>query len=245
MELYFVRHGQSENNLLYDRTGSSSGRVADPELTGVGERQAEQVAAFLAGAGDDDTADTASTSRRDLHNATGFDITHCYTSLMVRAVATGHKIAEALGVPLLTWIDLHESGGMYLYDEATDVTTSQPGKSRGYLREHYPRLVLPASVTEAGWWRRSFETKEERAPRARNVLADLLGRHGDTDHRVLVVSHGGFFNHFMRAIFDLPERDDYWFAMHNASITRVDFIDEQRILAYMNRVDFMPPDLIT
>lgn len=242
MELYFVRHGQSENNRLYDRTGSSLGRVADPELTPTGVRQAENVAAFLANAGD---ADAPITERRDLQNVTGFAITHCYTSLMVRAVATGHTIAEALDLPLLTWIDLHESGGMYLHDEETKVTTSQPGKSRTYLREHYPRLVLPEAVTEAGWWNRPFESEEDRAPRARDVVSDLLGRHGGTEHRVVVVSHGGFFNHLMRAIFALPESDDYWFAVNNASITRVDFVEEGRILAYMNRVDFLSGDLIT
>lgn len=39
MTLYLIRHAQSANNDLYDRTGSSLGRVEDPELTPLGGHQ--------------------------------------------------------------------------------------------------------------------------------------------------------------------------------------------------------------
>jgi hypothetical protein len=54
----------------------------------------------------------------------GFHITHVYCSLMERAVATGHRVAEALDLPLLGWIDIHETGGMFLYDEETETHTT-------------------------------------------------------------------------------------------------------------------------
>lgn len=39
MRIFFVRHGQSENNALWARTQSHHGRVPDPELTETGKRQ--------------------------------------------------------------------------------------------------------------------------------------------------------------------------------------------------------------
>ncbi len=240
MQLYFIRHGQSLNNLRYVQTGSSDGRIADPALTEVGEQQAELVARFLVNAGDDGVD-----LDWDPQNIAGFHVTHVYASLMERAVATGHQIAEVLDLPLLTWLDIHETGGMFLYDSETEEHRPQPGRARSYLQTHYPRIVLPDSVTEAGWWNRPFESQEARAPRARRVLRELLERHGDADDRVVFVSHGGFFNHFLHAVLELEGVETLWFGVNNASITRIDFEDGERVVAYMNRVDFLPTTLIT
>jgi broad specificity phosphatase PhoE len=46
MQLYFIRHGQSANNRLWDTTSSDEGRVEDPELTDAGQQQAKLVAQF-------------------------------------------------------------------------------------------------------------------------------------------------------------------------------------------------------
>ena len=48
MILYYIRHGQSANNALWDSSGSSEGRSDDPPLTPVGEAQAQHVAKWLA-----------------------------------------------------------------------------------------------------------------------------------------------------------------------------------------------------
>ncbi|MEW5719039.1 MAG: phosphoglycerate mutase family protein, partial [Chloroflexota bacterium] len=82
MQFYFVRHGQSANNLLYDTTGASDGRSEDPALTALGRRQAEILARFMK------QNDAAFRLSFDRQNLGGFGITHLYTSLMVRAVAT-------------------------------------------------------------------------------------------------------------------------------------------------------------
>ncbi len=41
MQLYIIRHGQSFNNALWDRTGGGNGRLPDPHLTEIGQQQAE------------------------------------------------------------------------------------------------------------------------------------------------------------------------------------------------------------
>jgi len=248
MQFYFIRHAQSENNVLWERTGSSTGRSEDPELTEVGQQQAEFLARFLSGADStprlaQDTA--AKVHVRDVHNVAGFGITHLYSSLMVRAVATGAIIAQALHLPLVAREDLHEVGGIYRKDEETEERIGQAGNNRAYFEAHYPDLVLPGSVGEAGWWNRPFEELEERPLRAQRFLRDLLERHGHTDDRVAVVSHGGFYQYLMAAVLNLPSREGYWFAINNAAITRMDFHEERIGLIYLNRVDFLSKELVT
>jgi len=236
MQFYFIRHGQSENNALWMSTNSHEGRNEDPGLTEVGRRQAEFLAQFL--------SQPASASS-DLQNVAGFGITHLYTSLMVRAVATGTIIANALDLPLVAWEDLHEWGGIYLRDEQTDERTGLPGRNRAYFEQHFPDLALPDSLGEEGWWNRPFEEPELRLPRAKRALHDLLDRHGHTEDRVAAVSHGGFYNYLLAVILNLPEREDHWFALNNTGLSRIDFDEEEIRLIYLNRVDFLPKELIT
>ena len=48
MQLYFVRHGQSQNNLLWELHGHELGRSDDPDLTERGLQQAQAVAELIA-----------------------------------------------------------------------------------------------------------------------------------------------------------------------------------------------------
>lgn len=240
MQFYFIRHGQSQNNALYARTGSWKGRNHDPELTDIGRRQAEHLAQFLRRS--DPTTDT---NDWDPLNTAGFGITHLYSSLMIRAAATGSIVAEALSLPLVAWNDLHEGGGLYLDDEENDGKVGQPGLTRLELVSRFPRLVLPDSLGESGWWNRPYEEPEQRSIRARRFLSDLIERHRHADDRVAVISHGEFYNYFLAALLNLPERDGHWFELSNAGITRLDFSEDHVHLLYTNRVDFLPRELVT
>ena len=122
MQFYFIRHGQSENNLLFLTTGASEGRSHDPELTEVGRKQAEALAQFLCC-----TAPQSPANQFDEQNLAGFGITHLYTSLMVRAVATATTVARALKLPVVAWEELHETGGIYHQDEQTGERAGRPG----------------------------------------------------------------------------------------------------------------------
>jgi 2,3-bisphosphoglycerate-dependent phosphoglycerate mutase len=239
MQFYFIRHAQSANNLLYVTTGSSDGRSDDPELTETGHKQAEVLAQFLCR-----KSAASSANQFDQQNLAGFGITHLYTSLMVRAVATGVVVARALSLPLVAWADLHETGGIYHEDVQTGERVGEPGKNRAYFEAHYRDLVLSPSLGEAGWWNRPFEEREQRPTRAERFLHDLLGRHGGKDDRVAVISHGGFYNVLMRTIFKIA-REDCWFGLNNVAITRIDFDADGAALTYTNRLDFLPWDLVT
>lgn len=243
MQLYFIRHGQSGNNWLWDQTQSSKGRNEDPPLTAAGRKQANLVAQFLAREGG-----PSEPNDNDYQNHTGFNLTHIYSSLMTRAVDTGYTVAQALDLPLIAGKDLHECGGIYLDDENGN-SIGLAGKGRSYFEQTYPQLVLPDYLDEDGWWNRTYEKTEESGPRAERVVRELLERHGNSHDRVGVITHGLFYNHLLSVILKMPPPDvrGYWFVLNNCAITRIDFNRAEDVLGiiYTNRVEHLPRELIT
>jgi 2,3-bisphosphoglycerate-dependent phosphoglycerate mutase len=242
MELYFVRHGQSENNETWLRTGTSNGRHQDPDLTHIGIKQAEHLAKFF--------------HLGECYSPMGTDncldkneiwITHLYTSLMIRSIKTGLSIAHACEIPLVGRIDIHESGGIYLQDEGSGEKVGLPGKNRLEFQQCFPDLCLPPEVSNQGWWNQPFEKPQEALQRAQKVLQSLLDTHSKSQDRVVMVSHGDFYNNFMLAVLGLTDREriNVHFAMNNAAVSRLDFSPEGIEIIYLNRHDFMPGDLIT
>jgi 2,3-bisphosphoglycerate-dependent phosphoglycerate mutase len=255
MQLYFIRHGQSENNALWDRAGPREERNPDPELTELGHEQARRLARFLAGYLSSDLpsagkrlqdAETRliSPSRSTAQSVNAFDLTHIYCSPMIRAIHTGTYIAQALELPLILWEDVHELGGIFQEDQETGQEIGLPGNDRSYLKGRYPGLVLPDGWGNGGWWSRPFERREQRIHRAQRFFRELKRRHGESDDRVAVVSHAGFGNYMLVVALDWPNRGQNGFVLNNASITRIDFKEHMRVV-YTNRVDFLPQVLIS
>lgn len=241
MRLFFIRHGQSVNNALWDESGSNSGRSEDPELTAAGHKQASLLAHFIS---EKDLAGRQNGNRRESSRDT-FGFTHLYTSLMVRSVATATYVAQATGLTLVGWPEIHECGGIYEDGEEEGQRFGLPGKTRSYFTQHYRHLVLPESVTDDGWWNKPFETYEDRPQRAAQVYQMLLERHGQTNDRVAIVSHGGFYMELMRVFFKIGE-ENCWYMMNNTGISRFDFRDNGEIsLIYHNRTEHLPETLIT
>ncbi len=249
MELYFIRHGQSENNALYGAEDYDMGnRRSDPKLTELGHRQAQLAADFLKRG-----AKSALIQRKGFQNRTEYGLTHIYCSLMERAVQTGSIIAQTLDVPLFGVPDLHEVGGVY-YDEIIDGVSNiriEHGLTPAYLLENYPRLNLLEPIPAEGWWKGGREERAARVPRALRMLDLLFDRHGNTEDRVGVITHGGFFFCFFRAIFglDLDETNQhllpYQVELNNCAITRFSIQEARYLLVYHNRTDFLPDDMVT
>jgi len=241
MRLFFIRHGQSGNNALWDVTGSSNGRSEDPELTEAGREQARLLAEFIRSKDSEARADgNYDDSKRD-----SFKFTHLYTSLMVRSVATATILSRSLDLPLVAWPEIHECGGIYLDSDVEEERIGLPGKTRSYFAENYCDLVLPDSVTDEGWWNRPFEAHEDRPLRAQRVLEVLLERHGRSDDRVAMVSHGAFYMELMRVMFKIGE-PKCWYVMYNTGVSRFDFREGGEVaLVYQNRSDHLPGRLIT
>jgi 2,3-bisphosphoglycerate-dependent phosphoglycerate mutase len=238
MQLYFMRHAQSANNKLYEETGAWDGRDADPELTDLGHQQAQHLAEHLA-------CTNGAAHPRDFINRRSFDLTHLYTSLMVRAITTASYVAAALNLPLVAWEDLHEVGGIFVIDPDTGQHLGQPGKTRSDLAVRFPQLTLAQTIGDDGWWNRPHEPAEQQARRAQRFVRDLFERHGGTADRVAVVSHGGFYNFILAELLGTRAEEGFWFSINNTGITRFNFEEEGIGLAYANRLEHLPADLIT
>ncbi len=249
MELYLIRHAQSENNAEWAAHGTDAGRKADPAITALGHQQAQHLAEYLA-AGEPDSEPNYFARR---HNRGGFGLTHLYTSLMIRSVATAGYVAKSTGLPLLSWADVHERGGLHEKHPETDEEIGVSGPNRDYFAAEFPELVLPPDLGATGWWDRPMEHVEESYPRAMRVWEELIERHGGTDDRVAVVSHGGFFQSLMVTLLGTDQEDEWqtlglsrlWFGMSNTAISRIVFTDGYGVISYLNRVDHLPSELIT
>lgn len=250
MQLYYIRHAQSENNHIYDQTGGSEGRHPDPSLSALGVRQLPHLAALFGAGGD---APAPLFPARDPGNRQGFNLTHLYSSLFTRALLTATAIGEATGLPVHGWVDLHEHGGVWEMAADGEARTGLPGPGRGELARRFPHLVMPESVPESGWWNRPYEDEAAMFARAYRFLEALLARHGGTEDRVAVVSHAGFYHAVLRALLGLPsaypgEGDGVppvYFGLNNTGITRIDVHEGRRAIVYLNRLDHLPAELIT
>lgn len=247
MQLYFIRHGQSVNNAGWADPNYKEHH--DPELTQIGLEQAQILADHLK-----KNQSITDESQWNPQNRHGYGITHIYTSLMERAAHTASFIARRLPeTPASVWMDIHESGG--IYERNVDVKSrGLSGRPRAFFEENFPELNLPDTLDETGWWNRPHETEAECQMRAEQALAELLSRHGDKDdqleQRVIFISHGGFFVHFLSAILNIPWRSAVygmrsWFLLNNCSISRIDIRKDRVTVAYLNRTDHLPDHLIT
>lgn len=247
MHLYIIRHCQSENNALWRRTGSDHGRSSDPALTPLGHKQAQFLAQYLAEQNKNGKSGPATKAGDQ-----DYGITHLYCSLMLRSIQTGIYISEALGLPLLGHAEIHERGGIYLKNPYTLENEGLPGPDRSHFQAHHPQLVLPETLGNEGWWNRDYEELEVALQRARRFLIWLEKKHGDKQDRVAIISHGGFiqalFAELLGASFifenDGLERQ-IWIRINNGSLCRIEFWPDGIRLAYLNRVEFFPPELIS
>ena len=253
MQLYFIRHGQSINNAAWGDPNHKE--HPDPALTEIGIRQAQILADFLAPPrsaldGRNPDLETMSTPQNGWD---GEGFTHLYASLMERAVHTASFLARRLKIPFEAW-EIHESGGIFKRD-GEDKLRGLPGRPRSFFETNFPDFSLPDSLDEGGWWReRPFETEEECQKRAEGIWQELLSRHkddpGQSEHRVALVSHGGFFMHLMCAILDLPWKNAShglrsWFLLNNCSLSRIDVRDGYVTICHLNRTNHLPGEMIT
>ena len=246
MQFYFIRHAQSQNNALWDATGSDAARLEDPELTLIGQQQAQYVAEFMR-IGQTKAVTNTHKHKHDPQNVYGLELTHLYCSLMTRAAQTATAIGNAINLHPVAWPDVHEHGGIYLANAAGE-RMGLPGKPRSYFRQNFPHLQLPNDLDEQGWWQnRPFEDWDVCNQRAERFVNELQARHGNSNDRVGVVSHGAFYGSVMRYILKMPPYDDHpsWFTLNNVAITRVDFNPKEILVVYMNRCHFLPSEMVS
>ena len=243
MELFVIRHAQSANNALWAQNRTDRGRFPDPELTEIGERQAQQLANYL-GTKNDGSHSPVKGNR--------YGLTHLYSSLMVRAIVTGTHVARALELPISSWEIVHEWGGIFKVDADTGERIGIEGPNRAYFEKRFPQFNLPSELGSVGWWNRPYEPPEASLQRADTFLNELIERHGDSDDKVAVFTHAGFTHAFMRAVTQFQRLNELpvgefqvGFFKSNTGITRLRFNDNHIRVMGFNNISFLPDDLIT
>lgn len=242
-ELYLIRHGQSQNNAFAAESKANATeetpRTSDPSLTPAGYAQAACVARYLA-----DEAD-----KTDVRDGTpvedGHGIDKLYTSAMLRALETTQPIAAALGLTPEIWLDVHEEGGIWLDHGDGRGPVGYPGMTRTEIEAQLPGFLQPDSITEAGWWNRPFESRDDLVRRAARVAEDVRQRIAGQESRVAIVSHGTFISLLIQHLLLGQYVPNIRFSNHNTGISRLDFDGDSVMLRYLNRIDHLPMDLVT
>ena len=227
MDLFLIRHGESSNNALAD----VSLRVADPELTEKGRDQIEYAAEYIG---------------KGLHlypeereeGQPGLDRLYC--SAMIRAMHTAEPIGRALGMAPEIWVDIHETGGIFLDHGGERGKVGTRGQTRAEITERFPETVVPATVSEDGWWNKNMEEWYEGQGRAIAVAADLLARAGEHG-RIGLVTHGNFMSLLIQALGNQLPGGSEIYEHDNTAITRIAYEPQNKILVeYINRIENLP-----
>eukprot|EP01123_Difflugia_compressa_P009320 TRINITY_DN3055_c0_g1_i4.p1 TRINITY_DN3055_c0_g1~~TRINITY_DN3055_c0_g1_i4.p1 ORF type:complete len:269 (+),score=50.86 TRINITY_DN3055_c0_g1_i4:784-1590(+) len=185
MEFYFVRHGQSTNNLLYELLVSHSrtqyyehARTSDPPLTEQGLTQAKDLAKLL----------RPSPKSKVL------------TSPMYRALQTAQPITQALEVPMEVWVDLHEHGGMYEVD-GKDTFVGVGGMTKEQILQKFPNTHLPEPFKSpcGGWYvSPTAESTNHALSRADTIVQRLIDFARSPLNKdikyVWIITHGTFLS---------------------------------------------------
>ena len=241
MQLYIIRHAQSTNNALDDPRD----RDRDPLLTDLGERQAQILARYLSAGVELVPAGSSSNG----HGQTGFGFTRLYCSAMWRAMQTAEPVSRALGLTPQVWTEIHEHGGIYLDHQDERGLVGYPGVTRQEIGAAFPHYVVPEDVTDRGWWNRGFEDWPACHARAKRVAETLRAWAADDEPdaaRVAIISHGGFVDALLKALFNQSADRGLFYYHYNTAISRIDFREDGRLnVRYLNRVDHLPVELIS
>jgi len=170
MELYLIRHAQSENNAR-----PTALRVEDPGLTSVGHKQAELLGQWVC----------------------GLSLTHVYTSAFLRTLLTSSYIYRSTGIAPQVRAELHEVGGCVAGNTPGQMT-GRPGMNRPQVEQQFPGYEFPDDLPEEGWWRsQPYEPHENALLRARNLLQRTLDEFAGTNARIAYVMHADFKSLFI------------------------------------------------
>jgi 2,3-bisphosphoglycerate-dependent phosphoglycerate mutase/probable phosphoglycerate mutase len=245
MQLYIIRHAQSYNNALAD----SKHRVCDPPLTELGHRQAARLAHHLAREPHPEQDFGRSPEETGVHTESGYGIARLYCSAMHRSLQTATAVSDAIGLRPEIWVDVHESGGIFLDHRDARGVVGYPGMTRTQIEAEFPNTVIPPEVRDHGWWdtargEEDWPTCQGRAIRVSKQLWKWVddGLAGP----IAIVSHAGFIEALIKAILGRLPAENLTFYHFNTAITRLDLEPGKQVhIRYLNRVPHLTQELVS
>lgn len=219
MELYIIRHGESENNAK-----PVEERVDDPGLTSMGKKQ----------------------SQRLVHRLWHIQPTRVYVSPFRRTLETLAPYLEHTGQTAEAWSDLHEQGGV-MHGVDVPEFEGRPGLTRAEIEREFPGVRLPDDIDHTGWWKgRPYETPEMAMERAIRVAFQLREEFAPSHERVALITHGMFMALFISALMGLTSEGFERFTdIPNASVTKFLITIPHSQLSLYNCVRHLPEEWIT
>ncbi|MFK8113496.1 MAG: histidine phosphatase family protein [Rubripirellula sp.] len=198
MQLYLIRHAESENNA---KPGYL--RTEDPSLTAIGRLQAQHLAAW------------AATQKFDA----------LITSPVRRALQTTRFITDSVNCHVHVWADVFEQGGIYP-GFGPDAIRGGDGLSRSQVIQHVTAdptaCTLDESIHENGWWAgRDRETPEQMVTRATQVIERLVDTFADSNSVVLAVIHADFKYELLHQLMGWGAESESLGHLRNTSISHL------------------------
>jgi 2,3-bisphosphoglycerate-dependent phosphoglycerate mutase len=221
MQLYLIRHAESENNAK-----PACERIEDPAITPVGRLQANHLANWL--------------------KTMKFD--ELITSPVLRALQTTRYISDATGQHVRVWADVFEEGGIYP-GHGPQATVGGAGLKRSDVIRHLASTAndctLDESIIEAGWWAgRDRETPQQATERARSVKQRLTHTFGSSDKAIVAVIHADFKRKLLAQILGDKVDPCQLGNLCNTGITKLTMEGERFRLQWFNSVSHLPAKLI-
>eukprot|EP00628_Pelagophyceae_sp_CCMP2097_P040969 CAMPEP_0184260624 /NCGR_PEP_ID=MMETSP0977-20130417/13438_1 /TAXON_ID=483370 /ORGANISM="non described non described, Strain CCMP2097" /LENGTH=276 /DNA_ID=CAMNT_0026566289 /DNA_START=48 /DNA_END=878 /DNA_ORIENTATION=+ len=186
LRVTLVRHGESMNNVheAISEEDYRAHRTADPDLSPRGYLQAAALGRFV--------ADRDKSAHLGIH-----PLNELWVSPVRRTLLTMAPAAEALGMAPRVHLRLFEAGGIYDADANYTEFSALGGLTRNEMAAAHPNYVLPAAVTDKGWYTArsgAKETDDECRDRAKEVATALKDKAAllEGDESILLVVHYDF-----------------------------------------------------
>lgn len=192
MELFLIRHAQSQNNALPE-----SRRVEDPGLTELGQQQAELLGEWIP----------------------QLKLTKLFTSPFRRTLQTTEPIRKATSLTPLVKTELHEQGGCYR-GHTLDSMRGAPGMNRAEIEETFSGYEVVSDFEGQGWWgSKPFENTRVARRRAGELLKWTQEEFSHTNERVAYVMHADIKVFFLEHIYSVPLSGPYNTSVTSLEIT--------------------------
>jgi 2,3-bisphosphoglycerate-dependent phosphoglycerate mutase len=245
VELYVIRHAQSSNNALGDQTE----RVCDPHLSELGRTQAARLAHHLASEPHPEQRVGSDPEETSTETVEGYGIVRLHCSAMHRSLETATAIGKAIGVRPEIWVDLHESGGIYLDHRGERGIVGYPGMTRSQIESEFPTVTIGNDVSDTGWWDPARGEEDWPSCQGRAIrVAKELWRWADDGIQgpIALVSHAAFMEALLKAMIGRLPGPEITFYHLNTAITRVDLGPGRELrVRYLNRVPHLPQELVS
>ncbi len=222
MQLYLIRHAESENNAKppYER-------IEDPAITARGRLQAEYLASW----------------------AESLEIDFLITSPFRRSLETTSFILNRSPQPVHVWHNVFERGGCFR-GHGPDATEGGPGMTRAEILRFaasFPQeFVIDETITEEGWWGSQLrESDQEAGARASVVIDRLIKTFGSRGETIVAVIHADFkrclLNQMLTGVADI----DRLGSLVNTGISKLNYDGESWHLQWLNSASHLPARLVT